>query len=61
MDVKNSFTTKVRKHIPTGFSMFTTSSFINIENHRKQAWILKRAHNENKIIKAIQFLKKWSY
>ena len=37
MDVKNSFTTKVRKHIPTDFSMFTTSSFINIENHRKQA------------------------
>ena len=29
---KNLFTTKVSKHIPSGFSMFTISSFRSIEN-----------------------------
>ena len=29
---KNSFTTKVGKHIPSGFSMSTISSFKSIEN-----------------------------
>ena len=29
---ENSFTTKVGKHIPSGFSMSTISSFKNIEN-----------------------------
>ena len=29
---ENSFTTKIRKHIPSGFSMSTISSFRNIEN-----------------------------
>ena len=29
---KNSSTTKTSEHIPSGFSMFTTSSFRSIEN-----------------------------
>ena len=29
---KNSATTKVSEHIPSGFSMFTISSFTSIEN-----------------------------
>ena len=31
-NLENSSTTKVRKHIPSGFSMSTISSFISIEN-----------------------------
>ena len=51
---KKSCTTKVCKHIPSGFSISTISSFRSIENKhdvcrgkKKVLWILKRTRNAN--------------
>ena len=52
-DPENSSTTKVSKHIPSGFSLSTISSFRRVENkqwskdYMEVLWIVKRAHNEN--------------
>ena len=64
---KNSSTTKVRKHIPSGFSMSTISSFRSIENkhdvYRGKDYMKKfceflREHG----MKTVNFKrKKWNY